>query len=318
MTYSTLINGSTPIYNKCNPRTSKITRITPHHMAGNMDAAACAMYHRDCDRQASANYYIGTDGTIWGGVPEEFRAWTSSSWDNDNQAITIEVANSATGGNWPISDAAFNSLVRLCKDICPRYGIQLSWTGTTTGTLTCHDMFAATNCPGPYLKSKFPELVRLVNGSTVSNEPTRKSVDVVAKEVINGKWGNGDDRKSRLTAAGYDYNAVQAKVNELLGQKAKPAAPAKKCNDVIAQEVINGKWGNGNDRINRLKAAGYDPTAIQALVNKKLGAGKKNVDTIAREVIAGKWGNGQVRVSRLKAAGYDPASVQKRVNEILK
>ena len=146
----------------------------------------------------------------------------------------------------------------------------------------------------------------------------KKSVDVIAKEVINGKWGNGDDRKNRLIAAGYDYNAVQAKVNELLGQKAKPAAPAKKSNDVIAQEVINGKWGNGNDRINRLKAAGYDPTAIQALVNKKLGAGKMSVNELAREVIAGKWGNGQDRINRLKKAGYDPASVQKRVNEILK
>ena len=131
-------------------------------------------------------------------------------------------------------------------------------------------MFAATNCPGPYLKSKSPELVRLVNSSTVSNEPTKKSVDVIAKEVINGKWGNGDDRKSGLTAAGYDYNTVQAKVNELLWQKAKPAAPAKKPNDVIAQEVINGKSGNGNDRINRLKAAGYDPTSVQKRVNEIL------------------------------------------------
>ncbi len=318
MTYSTLINGSTPIYNKSDPRTSKITKITPHHMAGNMGAAACAKYHRDSDRQASANYYIGTDGTIWGGVPEEFRAWTSSSWDNDNQAITIEVANCSTGGNWPVSEAAFNALVRLCKDICTRYGIQLTWTGTASGTLTCHDMFAATNCPGPYLKSKFPELVRQVNGSVVINEPTRKSVDVIAKEVINGKWGNGDHRRNRLTAAGYDYNTVQAKVNTLLGQKAAPAAPTKKPNDVIAQEVINGKWGNGNDRINRLRAAGYDPNAIQTLVNQKLGAGKKSVDIVAREVIAGKWGNGQDRINRLKKAGYDPASVQKRVNEILK
>ncbi|UNT96658.1 hypothetical protein [Allobaculum mucilyticum] len=95
-------------------------------------------------------------------------------------------------------------------------------------------------------------------------------------------------------------------------------SPPKKSNAVIAQEVINGKWGNGNDRINRLKAAGYDPTAIQALVNQKLGAGKKNVDAIAREVIAGKWGNGQDRVNRLRNAGYDVGVVQKRVNEILK
>ena len=317
MTYSTLINGSTPIYNKCNPRTARIAKITPHHMAGNMGAAACAKYHRDSDRQASANYYIGTDGTIWGGVPEEFRAWTSSSWENDNQAITIEVANSAVGGNWPVSDAAFNALVRLCKDICTRYGIQLDWTGNSSGTLTCHDMFAATTCPGPYLKSKFPELVRLVNSGIVRNEPARKSIDVVAKEVINGKWGNGDDRKNRLRAAGYDYNAVQVKVNSLLGQKAA-SAPAKKSNDAIAQEVINGKWGNGNDRVNRLRAAGYDPAAIQNLVNQKLGTGKKSVDTVAREVIAGKWGNGQDRINRLRNAGYDPNAVQKRVNEILR
>ena len=145
----------------------------------------------------------------------------------------------------------------------------------------------------------------------------KKSVDVIAKEVINGKWGNGDDRKNRLIAAGYDYNAVQAKVNELLGQKAKPAAPAKKSNDVIAQEVINGKWGNGNDRINRLKAAGYDPNAVQALVNQKLGASKKSVDNVAREVIAGKWGNGQDRINRLKQAGYNPVEIQNRVNHLL-
>lgn len=171
MTYSKLINGSTPIMNKCNPRTSKIRKITPHHMAGNMSASACAAYHRDCNRQASANYYIGTDGSIWGGVPEEFRAWTSSSWNNDNQAITIEVANSSTGGNWPISAPAFNSLVRLCKDICQRYDIKLKWTGNTNGTLTCHDMFASTNCPGPYLKGKFPELVRLVTNTPAANKP---------------------------------------------------------------------------------------------------------------------------------------------------
>ncbi len=43
-----------------------------------------------------------------------------------------------------------------------------------------------------------------------------KSVDQVAREVIQGKWGNGTDRKKRLTAAGYNYNAVQKRVNGLL------------------------------------------------------------------------------------------------------
>lgn len=43
-----------------------------------------------------------------------------------------------------------------------------------------------------------------------------KSVDTVAREVIDGKWGDGADRRNRLTAAGYNYNAVQKRVNQLL------------------------------------------------------------------------------------------------------
>lgn len=46
--------------------------------------------------------------------------------------------------------------------------------------------------------------------------PVRKSIQVVAKEVIDGKWGNGDERKRRLTNAGYNAAAVQAEVNRQL------------------------------------------------------------------------------------------------------
>lgn len=56
------------------------------------------------------------------------------------------------------------------------------------------------------------------SGSSTTTTPT-KSVATVAQEVIDGKWGNGDDRKNRLTAAGYSYAAVQAKVNEILAGK---------------------------------------------------------------------------------------------------
>ena len=52
------------------------------------------------------------------------------------------------------------------------------------------------------------------NGNVVY--PTKKSVDEIAGEVIQGKWGNGTDRKNKLTFAGYDYNAVQKRVNELM------------------------------------------------------------------------------------------------------
>ena len=96
--------------------------------------------------------------------------------------------------------------------------------------------------------------------------PAKKSIEEIAKEVINGKWGNGQDRKNRLEAAGYDYSQVQTKVNELCG--AKPQAPAKKSVDEIAREVIQGKWGNGADRKKRLTAAGYDYSKVQARVNQ--------------------------------------------------
>ena len=84
--------------------------------------------------------------------------------------------------------------------------------------------------------------------------------------MINGKWGSGDDRKKRLAAAGYDYAAVQARVNEILSGK----SGSKKSNDEIAREVIAGKWGNGDDRKKRLAAAGYDYAAVQKCVNKLL------------------------------------------------
>ena len=52
--------------------------------------------------------------------------------------------------------------------------------------------------------------------SNTKKKTAKKSIDVIAKEVLNGKWGNGDIRKKKLKAAGYDYNAVQNRVNELL------------------------------------------------------------------------------------------------------
>ena len=90
------------------------------------------------------------------------------------------------------------------------------------------------------------------------------NVEEVAKQVIEGKFGNGEERKAKLAEAGYDYATVQAKVNELLG-----AAP--NALEAVARDVIQGKYGNGEERKEKLKAAGYDPAEVQALVNKLLG-----------------------------------------------
>ena len=129
-----------------------------------------------------------------------------------------------------------------------------------------------------------------------------------------GAWGNGDARKTALTAAGYDYAAVQAKVNELASGTA--SSPSKSVEEV-AKEVIAGKWGNGDARKTALENAGYNYIEVQKKVNELCGASSVDYTAIAKEVIAGKWGNGSTRKSKLTAAGYDYAKVQAKVNEIL-
>lgn len=92
-----------------------------------------------------------------------------------------------------------------------------------------------------------------------------KSVTEVAKEVVAGKWGNGEDRKNRLVAAGYNYTEVQNQVNTIL-----KGTTATKSVTEVAKEVIAGKWGNGADRKDRLIAAGYNYNAVQNKVNELL------------------------------------------------
>jgi len=110
------------------------------------------------------------------------------------------------------------------------------------------------------------------DGNTPAPAPVRKTNDQIANEVLTGQWGNGEDRKNKLSASGYDPSEIQALVNQKLG-----GIPAKKSNDQIASEVLGGLWGDGNDRVARLKASGYDPTAIQAIVNQKVGVPAQSV-----------------------------------------
>src|SRR5699024_6419405 len=71
--------------------------------------------------------------------------------------------------------------------------------------------------------------------SSSSSSSSKKTVTEIAKEVLAGKWGNGDARKIALKKAGYDYDAVQKKVNEL------SKSSTKKTIDEVAREVIQGK-----------------------------------------------------------------------------
>lgn len=88
-----------------------------------------------------------------------------------------------------------------------------------------------------------------------------KSISTIAGEVLSGKWGNGEERKKKLEAAGYSYEKVQAEVNKLVKQRDLKT---------VAKQVIQGRWGNGEDRKERLEAAGYSYAEVQAVVNDLL------------------------------------------------
>lgn len=328
----------------------KVCKFTPHHMAGVLTGEQCARIFQRSGRQASANYCIGNDGGIVGCVDENNRAWTSSSSWNDCQAITVEVSNSSYGGDWPVSEAAWKSLVDLAVDVCKRYGFKLEYTGNKNGSLTRHNMYANTNCPGPYLQSRLDDLAREVNARLDGAEAPAQKPNVgvsstkhrVGETVtINGVYTASNSTKKLnpartsgtitkiVSGASNPYlldNGNLGWVNDgcIVSAAAAPSAPAKKDIDTIAREVIAGQWGNGQDRMNKLSAAGYDASAVQRRVNEiltgKSGAAsnRKSNDIIANEVIAGKWGNGADRKARLQTAGYNYNAIQKLVNQKLR
>lgn len=162
-------------------RTAKIDTITIHHMACNLSVEVCGAGFQAKSRKASSNYGIGTDGRVGLYVDESRRAWTSSNRDNDNRAITIEVANDGGSPDWHVSDKALAKTIELCVDVCQRNGIKkLNFTGDKGGNLTMHKWFANTACPGPYLESKFPYIAEEVNkrlsgGATTNTKDTEKS-----------------------------------------------------------------------------------------------------------------------------------------------
>lgn len=158
MTVSSLSSVSITSPNTSGLRTAPISKVTVHHMAGDLTVEQCGSIFKSASRQASSNYGVGSDGRIGCYLEEECHPWTSSSYWNDDRAITLEVADYNLG-DWSPSRAAYQSTVLLCADICTRYGIYPTYTGDTDGTFTEHRMFAATSCPGDWWHAKMPEFI---------------------------------------------------------------------------------------------------------------------------------------------------------------
>jgi len=213
MSNSKLISYTKLSPNHSGKRVYPITKITIHHMAGNLTVEQCGALFANSARQVSSNYGIGTDGRIALYVDEANRAWTSSNYDNDQRAITIEVANCSGDPDWKVSDKAYDSLIKLCVDICKRNGIKkLNFTGDKSGNLTMHKYFAATGCPGPYLEKKFPEIASKVNAQLTEKPKTTEVKYKVNSAKLNIRKGPSTkyDIVGRITDKGI-YSVTQTK-----------------------------------------------------------------------------------------------------------
>lgn len=171
MTNSPLVSYTKLSPNHSGQRTHAIDTISVHCMAGNLSVETCGALFANSDRKASSNYGIGSDGRIALYVNESNRSWCTSSKANDQRAVTIEVANTVAADPWPISDAAYKSLIDLLVDICQRNGIKkLLWKGNKNliglvdqQNMTVHRWFAAKACPGNWLYEHHGQIAEEVN-----------------------------------------------------------------------------------------------------------------------------------------------------------
>ena len=252
-----------------------INTIVLHHNAGRLSIQECWNVWQS--REASAHYQVDAAGRVGQLVWDRDTAWHAGNWEANCTSIGIEHANNHIGDPWTISDATLDNGAHLTAAVCKYYGLgRPQWGKNVFG----HKDFSPTECPASLAGSQHGAYMARAQywydhmtsstATTPAAQPattSSKSIDELAREVIRGDWGNGNERYQRLTAAGFDYDAVQARVNQVLGQKPKPAG---KSIDMLAREVIRGDWGNGQERYNRLTNAGYNYNTVQARVNQIL------------------------------------------------
>ena len=181
-------NSSLVVYTKISPnqsgtRNHSIDRISPHCVVGQCNIESLGNWFALSSTQASSNYGIGKDGRIGLFVPESNRSWCTSSNANDQRAVTIECA-SDTFAPYAMTDAVYQSLIKLCTDICKRNGKKkLLWFNDKNKSLnynpaademviTVHRWFAAKSCPGDWLYNRLGDLALKVTTALGGSEPT--------------------------------------------------------------------------------------------------------------------------------------------------
>lgn len=192
--------------NHSGQRTHSIDRITPHCVVGQLSAETiCACF--PAGRDASCNYGIGTDGRVSLCVEEKNRSWCSSSSANDQRAITIECASDKTEP-YAMNSAVYNSLIKLCTDICKRNGKKkLLWFADKNKSLnyapksdemviTVHRWFANKSCPGDWLYNRLGDLTAKVTAALGGTAQT-PTADSTVWYRVRKTWA---DAKSQIGA----------------------------------------------------------------------------------------------------------------------
>lgn len=242
-----------------------IEAITLHHMAGRLTAEQCGRIFQAKGRYGSSHYGVGYDGSIANYVDEEDTAWTNSNWDSNCKSITIEISDN--DNSWYVNDTTLNAVIKLVADIAKRRNLGKLVPGKN---LTWHSMFTSTTCPGDYLRSKMQYIADEANKINFEEPIKEKTTEELAREVIEGKYGNGEDRKNAL---GDRYAEVQARVNEILAPAPEPSV------DILdlVRKTIRGDFGNGEDRKSAL-GSNYDE--VQKQVNLNIQNGTTNWDNV--------------------------------------
>lgn len=258
-------NSSMVIYTKLSPnhsgqRTHAIDRITPHCVVGQCSVETLGNIFSPTSRQASSNYGIGTDGRVAMYVEEKNRSWCSSSNANDQRAITIECA-SDTKEPYAMNSKVYDSLVKLCTDICKRNGKKkLLWLGDKTKTLnynpkpdemvlTVHRWFANKSCPGNWLYSRLGDLASKVTavlgGDTKPAEPTKPTTSAIKAgdlvKITGSKYYGGQTIPSWVKAKSWYVHSVsgsRAVINKSEDGKNAIMSPVKVSDLALAKAKL--------------------------------------------------------------------------------
>ncbi len=175
-------------------RSYKISKITVHHMAGILTAKRCGQVFQARNRGASAHYGIGSDGKIGLYVDEKNAAWADANRTSNHKSVTIEVANSSLGGQYPVSKKSLELLIKLVADIAKRNNLGKLVPGKN---LTWHSMYANTTCCGNYLRSQMNYIAQEANELLAGLE---EKDEVSTKKELYRVRKSWKDSKSQLGA----------------------------------------------------------------------------------------------------------------------